>query len=794
MASRSAYEAIRLIDPLLLNCVEASELMIHIDGRHDSPLSTTNIGQPLNSIEKSLVGALVLLLNRTDHCRHPFRDTSLEENCFKAILRGCSDLMSALIYNLSLLKARKSPVTATWPDLQNLLEVYERSLANLLGILSPARTGQAPRDFLQAVNTNNQDAARLKRLVDHARQPVVDAATSGQRQQESLPDRTQPPESPRTQPPSRQSTIADGVLTPTRPHSNCSGYKRGLKEGRKNVCDILKEIDIFEQEPPRGQRATMLLKAIDKGSVKAIELLIDLGVDLNQLSSKSDARNPVYLPLSYAARRDDPAIIELLIKGGADINARDYFGNNALLSAASSGQDKVIELLLNRQYNADIEVQRTSTDDRKGFTPLMLAVHDGRLSSIKVLLAKGAKRDVVNEAGDTLLHIAASMGRLRTTEFLLANGSQIIAMNEQTGETALHSAVRKASLRVAIFLIKKGRLLLEAENNQKQTPLALAVKLKKPRMVEKLLEKGAKTDGVDADERTPLHNAIIAKDSETIRLLVERGAKIESLDKDGRTPLYHAVRTEDPAVPDLLLSGGYKMDVKNRSGRFPLQHIMEMPLARESQSLSLLREFLRVHQMGRPFHAGYHALSVAARDGKLQHVREMLNHDSELLSWKPSTASGYKPPLHEAVRAGNVEVVKELCVTRSYALPINMKDHQGNTALHQAILSNQVAMISLLIEKGADKELPAGKEEPFLPPLHLASREQNLRAVKALLRKGADSKKRVANLPLCEKCRAMNWRPSGGNARCVLRNLDSSLRKPDFQQLDDALLEAIRAQ
>lgn len=137
MASTSAYEPIRLIDPLLLDCVKAGESLKRLDSHHENTFPTTRVGQSLNSIEQSLIGALILLLNRTDRCRHPFRDTSLEEKCFKATLRGCADLLSVLIYNLSLLEAREFPVGTTWPTSQKLLEAYDRSLANLLGILSP---------------------------------------------------------------------------------------------------------------------------------------------------------------------------------------------------------------------------------------------------------------------------------------------------------------------------------------------------------------------------------------------------------------------------------------------------------------------------------------------------------------------------------------------------------------------------------------------------------------------------------------------------------------------------------
>lgn len=137
MASTSAYESLRLIEPLLLNCVKADECLKRLDSHHLNVFPTSRVGYSLHRIEQGLTSALVLLLDRTDRYRHPFRDTSLEEKCFKTTIRGCADLLSALIYILGLLEAGNFPPRTTWPDSQNLLEVYDRSIADLLGILSP---------------------------------------------------------------------------------------------------------------------------------------------------------------------------------------------------------------------------------------------------------------------------------------------------------------------------------------------------------------------------------------------------------------------------------------------------------------------------------------------------------------------------------------------------------------------------------------------------------------------------------------------------------------------------------
>jgi len=329
-------------------------------------------------------------------------------------------------------------------------------------------------DFLQIAETNAHEAAILKLLIDTERQIAGVAGAAGSPQPEVRRNRTQlAAEIAQTRSPSWQSTSADGVAPINLEHGSCSSHNRGFREGRASACDALKEIDLFEHEPPRGNRTTMLYKAIDKGSVNAVAFLLDLGAGLSQLSPKIDGEDPVYLPLSFAAMRGHEAIVKLLIEKGADIHARDHFGNNSLLSAALGERDKVIELLLNAPYNAGIEVQRTGEGDHRGFTPLMMAVYFDHTASIELLTKRGSRCDTINDAGDFPLHIAAAVGRLPTIKFLLQNGSQAITINQKTGDTALHCAVRNKSLSVATFLIQEAGLLLDVENRTNRLPWLL---------------------------------------------------------------------------------------------------------------------------------------------------------------------------------------------------------------------------------------------------------------------------------------------------------------------------------
>ena len=71
----------------------------------------------------------------------------------------------------------------------------------------------------------------------------------------------------------------------------------------------------------------------------------------------------------------------LLLAGGADIEAKNNYGNTALILAARYGHDKVVTLLL--AGGADIEDKNGSGD-----TALILAAYNGHDKVVTLLLSK----------------------------------------------------------------------------------------------------------------------------------------------------------------------------------------------------------------------------------------------------------------------------------------------------------------------------------------------------------------------------------------------------------------------
>ncbi|MCL2085243.1 MAG: ankyrin repeat domain-containing protein [Oscillospiraceae bacterium] len=91
-----------------------------------------------------------------------------------------------------------------------------------------------------------------------------------------------------------------------------------------------------------NEKEKALVNAAYNGELAKVKSLIDEGVDVNCF--------PVDLtPLMAAAwkgyQTDSAAIIELLIKHGADVNATDRYGSSAVRLAHRKGLTKIVDLL-----------------------------------------------------------------------------------------------------------------------------------------------------------------------------------------------------------------------------------------------------------------------------------------------------------------------------------------------------------------------------------------------------------------------------------------------------------------
>tara|TARA_R110002072_G_scaffold1901_4_gene15782 strand:+ start:2879 stop:5569 length:2691 start_codon:yes stop_codon:yes gene_type:complete len=128
-----------------------------------------------------------------------------------------------------------------------------------------------------------------------------------------------------------------------------------------------------------------LFNAIRKLDLKKINALIASGVDINLKNGSKYAAIPA-LAKSYRKNRDNSKrfeLLELFIASGADINAKDNYGHNALHYSAQKDDKKFAELLLNK----GIEVNNIGSKDRSAFTEAILSLS---FKTAKLLLERGA--------------------------------------------------------------------------------------------------------------------------------------------------------------------------------------------------------------------------------------------------------------------------------------------------------------------------------------------------------------------------------------------------------------------
>jgi hypothetical protein len=165
-------------------------------------------------------------------------------------------------------------------------------------------------------------------------------------------------------------------------------------------------------------------------------------------------------PLHKAARDGDTNEVELLLAHGADVNAKDNYGNTALHLAAANDHKDVAELLL--AHGAEVNAR-----DNQGVTPLHKAVigHAVQIQAktvyvssadvVEFLLANKADVNIKADNGFTPLHWAALYGHKEVAELLLSHGAEVNAKNNH-GDTPLHWAVYDRQSDVAELLRQHG--------------------------------------------------------------------------------------------------------------------------------------------------------------------------------------------------------------------------------------------------------------------------------------------------------------------------------------------------
>ena len=177
-------------------------------------------------------------------------------------------------------------------------------------------------------------------------------------------------------------------------------------------------------------------------------------------------------PLHVAATNGSAAMIEALLKAGADAERRaDGEGETALMTAARTGSVDAVKMLLDVRRDG-----RTRAKRCRGQTALMWAVAENHADVVKLLIElradvnarsihyefpklTGGNGGIIHdrpEGGLTPIFFAARQGAIETADLLIAAGADLKATEPQYGFTPMQTAIFNGHYDLAARLIDKG--------------------------------------------------------------------------------------------------------------------------------------------------------------------------------------------------------------------------------------------------------------------------------------------------------------------------------------------------
>lgn len=168
------------------------------------------------------------------------------------------------------------------------------------------------------------------------------------------------------------------------------------------------------------------------GSFELVRILVEIGADVNYLSSDSSGRTP----LQNSVVHGDINIVQLLVENGAEMNFKTLYRrndcsdlDNVAPSALLTKNIAILRLLLstgldvNSQYQTKLKFYRDRDFGFRTVTLIQEAASLGSIPAIDALLEYGAEIDFASPTYGTALMLALSKRQEDAARFLLAKGA-----------------------------------------------------------------------------------------------------------------------------------------------------------------------------------------------------------------------------------------------------------------------------------------------------------------------------------------------------------------------------------
>jgi uncharacterized protein len=518
--------------------------------------------------------------------------------------------------------------------------------------------------------------------------------------------------------------LLSALLRAAAPSSVVEAAMQGNKDA---VRTLLKQgADV---NTPQGDGMTALHWAAQKGDLDLAQTLLYAGANV-----RATTRVGGYTPLLIASRNGHAALVDALLANGADPNLATSNGATPLMMAAQGGNADVVKALIAK--GADVNAK----EKVKNETALMIAASYGRADVIRALAAHGAELAATTKVLDMAVFNKEEGERLaqfqqqQAAQAAAAGGRGNAAAPEGRrgfnpnakpgierqynytelvaywgGMSAVHFAAREGRIEAMKALVDAKADINQKVVGDNSTPMLIATINGHFDLAKYLLDQGADPNLAAHNGVTPLYAALNvqwaakalypqprafeqqhASYLDLMTALLDKGADPNArltkkvwyaqydfdqsgLDEAGSTPFWRAAYASDIDAMKLLIARGADPNIPTMRtpGRVRTGDVGERVLADVAPTPPI--------PVGGP---GIAPLLAAAGQGY---------------------GEGFAANHHRYAPGGMLAAVKYL-VEELHA-DVNVRDHEGNTAIHHAAARGDNEMILYLISKGADPKI-----------------------------------------------------------------------------------------
>ncbi|WP_299125778.1 ankyrin repeat domain-containing protein [uncultured Tenacibaculum sp.] len=440
-----------------------------------------------------------------------------------------------------------------------------------------------------------------------------------------------------------------------------------------------------------------------KPSIEQVEQKIKEGNSATKLNRYGfDA--VVYALLENA---DENVIKHLLGKKGNDVNKLTHDGRTYIFWAAYKNNMPIVNYLLDNGAKTDVI-------DDKGYSLLNFVAVAGVTNTklYDLLISKGANvlKDKTPKGANALLLITPKLENFQLVDYFTEKGLNINS-TDKDGNGAFNYTAQSGNKKMLELLIKKG---LPYKTLNKKGGNAMLFATRGSRRGYNSLEYFKYLEGLginpnitNKEGTTPLHNLSYRnKDIATYEYFIDKGVDINQANKEGNTPLLNASSRNSIEIIKLLADKTKDINHANKDGKSALTYALRNKPEIVDYFISKGSDVAIVDKKGN--NLSYYLFKTFNPKNKEEFSKKLNTLKSKGLDIEKTQKDG-NTLYHLAVDKQSIPMLDFI---KEYKININAKNNKGLTALQKAVMTaKNDKIIKHLVSLGANKSVKTDFDE-----------------------------------------------------------------------------------